>query len=109
MPQAFSRIARYDCPDGYRCAVRIWKADAPLARAVLLHGIVSHGGWYSASCRRLAEAGIEVHFLDRRGSGLNAAGRGDVDRYETWLDDVEGYLAGLPADSPRLLLGISWG
>lgn len=109
MTQAFARIERSICPDGYRCAVRVWEAERPLARLVLLHGIVSHGGWYAASCRRLAEAGFEVHFLDRRGSGLNAERRGDVDRYETWRDDVEAYLAGLPAGLPRLLLGISWG
>jgi alpha-beta hydrolase superfamily lysophospholipase len=52
---------------------------------------------------------LEIHFLDRRGSGLNAADRGDVDGMWTWLDDVEGYLDGLPVGLPRILLGISWG
>lgn len=104
------RIAWSTCSDGYRCAVRIWDTDAPIARLVCLHGIISHGGWYLSSCRYLAEAGFEVHFLDRRGSGLNQQDRGDVPRgYRTWLSDVEGYLESLPADRPRLLLGISWG
>jgi alpha-beta hydrolase superfamily lysophospholipase len=109
MIPSFPRIAEFACPDGYCAAVRVWEAREPRARLVLLHGIVSHGGWYAASCRALAEAGWEVHFLDRRGSGLNAERRGDVDRYETWLNDVESYLAGLPDSLPRLLLGISWG
>jgi alpha-beta hydrolase superfamily lysophospholipase len=76
---------------------------------VFLHGIISHGGWYEASCRSLASAGLEVHFLERRGSGLNAAARGDVDRYTTWLADVESYLERLTPPLPVFLLGISWG
>jgi alpha-beta hydrolase superfamily lysophospholipase len=40
---------------------------------------------------------------------LNRAGRGDVDRWQTWPADVEGYLAQLPDGPPRVLLGISWG
>lgn len=103
------RITWFPLPDGYRSAVRVWPAVEPRARVVLVHGIISHGGWYGASCRFLAENGFEVHFLDRRGSGLNLAERGDVDRFETWLADVESYLLSLPADRPTVLLGISWG
>jgi alpha-beta hydrolase superfamily lysophospholipase len=100
------RIALHNSSDGYRSAVRIWDAERPPARVVLLHGIISHGGWYHASCRALAQAGFEVHFLDRRGSGL----RGDVPRsWRTWPADVESYLELLPSDAPRLLMGISWG
>jgi acylglycerol lipase len=103
------RIEYSTAADGYRFAARVWNVDQPTGCVVCLHGIISHGGWYLSSCRRLAEAGLEVHFLDRRGSGLNAAGRGDVRQYETWIEDVEGYLAQLPPDLPRILQGISWG
>lgn len=104
------RIAFHASSDGYRCAVRVWDAPQPPARVVFLHGIISHGGWYHASCRALAEAGFEVHFLDRRGSGLNFDARGDVPRsWRTWLSDVESFLEVLPCDVPRLLMGISWG
>ncbi len=106
------RIAGHTAPDGYRFAVRVWDAQgaaAPRGLVVCLHGIISHGGWYDVSCRELARAGFEVHFLDRRGSGLNFVGRGDVDRWQTWPADVEHYLAALPGQGPRVLLGISWG
>jgi len=95
--------------DGYRAAVRVWQVPSPIARVVFLHGIISHGGWYLSSCAMLARNGFEVHAMDRRGSGLNLAARGDVDRFETWLGDVEQYLEELSGDVPRLLLGISWG
>jgi acylglycerol lipase len=103
------RIDFYPAADGYCCAVRVWESDRPVGRIVWVHGIISHGGWYFGSCRHLAQSGLEVHFLDRRGSGLNAARRGHVDRYETWLRDVELYLERLPAGVPTILLGISWG
>ena len=103
------RLAYSTAADGYAFAVRVWEAPQPLARVVVIHGIVSHGGWYLSSGRHLATHGYEVHALDRRGSGLNVAARGDVDRHETWLSDVEDYLARLPQTLPTVLLGISWG
>lgn len=139
------RIEFYTAADGRRLAARVWERcqepgagskieilnpDSSLlasrARVVFLHGITSHSGWYTRSCRHLANAGIEVHFLDRRGSGLNPHDPGDVDRYETWLSDVEVYLEKLQNPEPRtlnpepsaphpvpcsrpVLCGISWG
>jgi alpha-beta hydrolase superfamily lysophospholipase len=103
------RIDHFSAADGYRIFVRVWDTAKPVARVVCLHGIISHAGWYSKSCQKLAEAGYEVHFMDRRGAGLNVAARGDVDRYETWLQDTEIYLGQLTATVPRILLGISWG
>jgi acylglycerol lipase len=97
------RIDYYRASDGRRLAARVWVAvGPPRGRVVFLHGITSHGGWYDRSCRHLAEAGIEVHFLDRRGSGLNLDHRpGDVDRYETWLDDVAIYLDAVARSEER--------
>ena len=63
---------------GWRSAFGTGRAAA--GRVVLLHGITSHGGWYYSQLPPSARWGFEVHFLDRRGSGLNAEARGDVDR-----------------------------
>jgi alpha-beta hydrolase superfamily lysophospholipase len=103
------RINCFTAPDGYRYAARIWDVEQPVANIVCLHGIVSHSGWYQTSCAFLAKAGFAVYALDRRGSGLNPAARGDVDRWQTWIEDVEHFLGGLPHGAPRVLLGISWG
>ena len=46
----------------------------------------------TAVAEHLAAAGFDVHFLDRRGSGLNAEQPGDVDHWQTWIDDVAVYL-----------------
>jgi len=107
---ALPRIEFYSASDGRRLAVRVWSAiDPPRARVVLLHGISSHGGWYNGSCQHLAAHGFEVHFLDRRGSGLNAEHAGDVDRWQTLVDDVAVYLERLRGPHPTVLGGISWG
>ena len=103
------RLRYFTAADGYRFAVRVWDRPAAAGRVVVIHGIVSHGGWYLSSCRHLAENGFEVHALDRRGSGLNMAARGDVPSYETWLTDVESYVASLTPGVPTVLAGISWG
>ncbi len=103
------QIEFFDAADGYRWAARVWRPAKPLGQVVFIHGIISHSGWYLPTCQHLARAGFEVHALDRRGSGLNAANRGDVDRYETWIDDVKDYLDERPHPGLRLLLGISWG
>jgi alpha-beta hydrolase superfamily lysophospholipase len=113
--------------------VRVWDAaGAPHGRVAFLHGITSHSGWYNGSSAALAAAGFEVHFLDRRGSGLNAEAPGDVDRWTTWVDDVAVYLEQLrhrstresaydppdgrpspdsryPMPTSAVLCGISWG
>ena len=106
---AAPQIRRHTMPDGYPCAVRVWEASRPRGQVVFVHGIISHGGWYGRSCSALSEAGLDVHFLDRRGSGLNLQARGDARHYGQWLEDVESYVASLPSDRPCVLLGVSWG
>jgi acylglycerol lipase len=110
VPRLLPRIDFYTARDGRRLAVRVWnEIEPPRARVVFLHGITSHGGWYNHSCHYLNSDGFEVHFLDRRGSGLNAEARGDVDGYQRWIEDVATYLEQLQGERPVLLCGISWG
>jgi alpha-beta hydrolase superfamily lysophospholipase len=105
------RIDFYTALDGRRLATRVWNAteQPSRGRVVMLHGITSHGGWYNRSCEHLAAAGFDVHFLDRRGSGLNCEEPGDVDRWQTWLDDISAYLQQNAEQRPTVLAGISWG
>ena len=102
-------IRFYAGHDGRKLAARVWQVDEPIADVIYLHGIVSHSGWYEASCAHLASHGFQVHFLDRRGSGLNTEDRGDVDAWQTWVSDVIRYMDQLPQHRPRIILGISWG
>ncbi len=117
MPLILPKIASYEAAHGRRLALRVWVTEAPpRARVVFLHGIISHGGWYGECAAHLAARGIEVHYLDRRGSGLNAEEPGDVDRWQTWIDDVATYLSEIRRSNlssasctPTVLCGVSWG
>lgn len=84
-------------------------AIEPQATVVVLHGIISHSGWYTASANYLANRGFDVYALDRRGSGLNARWRGDVDSWRNWVDDVVAVCETYRKRGPVVLLGISWG
>jgi len=115
-----AEILSQTAADGAELNVRRWMPPGgrtPRAVVVYLHGIQSHGGWYAASASRLAEAGLAVYLPDRRGSGLNAADRGDCRSWEQLARDVTDLETWALADCraaagrrlPLGLLAVSWG
>jgi alpha-beta hydrolase superfamily lysophospholipase len=106
-------LQTFRASDGYLFYFRYFTpTGVPRARLVFLHGVRSHGGWYTRSCRELAAAGFEVYFLDRRGAGLNTAHRGDAPCFRRLLDDVAEFLQRLRTERawlPVIVGGISWG
>ena len=100
--------------DGYPLHYRHWVPVSDTRGCVIaLHGIQSHAGWYEYSSQRLCEAGYEVRFLDRRGSGRNDADRGHAPHAERLINDVVQFLSAYRAETapstPVTLMGISWG
>lgn len=108
--------------DGYHLRMRRWQPDGAVRGTIVaLHGIQSHSGWYDYSSRRLCDAGWDVWFLDRRGSGMNGEARGHARHADRLVNDViqalsaarvsdidsSGKVSAPPA--PVLLLGLSWG
>jgi alpha-beta hydrolase superfamily lysophospholipase len=106
-------LSQFRASDGYAFYTRFYAAvGEPRGRLVFVHGIRSHGGWYTRSCAAFAAAGFDVHFLDRRGAGLNTAHRGEAPAFRRLLDDVAEYVQHLRAERawlPVVLAGISWG
>jgi alpha-beta hydrolase superfamily lysophospholipase len=124
------QIETFIASDGYAWKYRYYPPAGPARGLVIgLHGIQSHGGWYTWSSSRLSDAGYAVYFLDRRGAGLNQAARGDCTSYHRLVDDVAEFLHHLRGDrsdrfpppkdhrdspparppGPIILMGISWG
>jgi alpha-beta hydrolase superfamily lysophospholipase len=97
--------------DGYRLCYRVWPADGtPRATLVLLHGVMSHSGWFQPLADHLGGAGLTLVGVDRRGSGLNAEGRGDGPSAAVLIEDVRRIIAAERSDGrPVHLAGWCWG
>ena len=119
---AIYTVDSFTASDGYCWRYRRYLARQgtervpPRAHVVCLHGVQSHAGWFDYSCTKLSQAGFEVSFLDRRGSGMNQEGRGDAPSYVRLLADVSEFLkqlrttsAGLQSPLPIFVVAISWG
>lgn len=110
-------IRRFVASDGYTLHYRRFAPlDIVRGYVVALHGIQSHAGWYGYSSSRIAEAGFDVRFLDRRGSGLNAESSGHAPHADRLINDIAQFLLAVrhERDSvtpgvPVVLLGLSWG
>jgi len=112
-------IRSFTASDGYRIHFRHWQSQSPRGIVIALHGIQSHSGWYAASSRAMADAGFDVYFADRRGSGLNGFQRGHAAHGMRLINDVRALAAlaryeqrlSVAGDSslPVIVMGISWG
>lgn len=116
-PAAPPLIRQYSASDGYELHYRHWvPRETPKGYVVALHGVQSHSGWYEYSSQRMCEAGFDVRFLDRRGSGLNEKDRGHADHPDRLINDVTQMLGQVhwerklaKTEVPIILLGVSWG
>ena len=112
-------IRNFTASDGYKIHFRHWQSETPRGIVIALHGIQSHSGWYKASSRAMADAGFDVYFADRRGSGWNGYQRGHAVHGMRLVNDARA-LAAIARDErrsdskvtsplPIILMGISWG
>ncbi|QDU63438.1 Phospholipase YtpA [Planctomycetes bacterium Pan216] len=102
-----------EAADGYELHyTHLPAANRRRSAIVAIHGAQSHAGWYGRSCERLAQAGHDVYFFDRRGSGLNQVDRGHCPGGNQLIDDVVRAVKHVRrevGDVPVFLLSISWG
>ncbi|MCH8966571.1 MAG: alpha/beta fold hydrolase [Planctomycetes bacterium] len=99
-------------PDGYRAHALFWSPPDPRGAVLYHHGIQSHGGWYTASAARLADAGYAVLQVDRRGSGRNERDRGHAESAEQLIADAVAARDELLRRSGAAayhVVGVSWG
>jgi alpha-beta hydrolase superfamily lysophospholipase len=78
---------------------------------VFVHGIASHGGWFTETAEHLAAHGVAVIAPDRRGSGLSQGPRGHLGSFEQTMSDMRATVARARAaylDVPVVLGASSW-
>lgn len=79
--------------DGTELALHSWHSSGADAAVCYVHGIQSHAGWLFETGPALAARGVELHTLDRRGSGRSGGPRGHLPSVDAVLDDYDAALA----------------
>lgn len=69
--------------------VRYFQGREGHSPVIMLHGLQSHSLWFVQSSRFIADLGIPVYAMDRRGSGLSTDIRGDADNYQEMVEDID--------------------
>lgn len=96
--------------DGTKLAARRWEPDGRArSTIVLVHGIAEHSGRYEHVGSALAAHGHQVVATDLRGFGASGGRRAFVERWDQYLDDLEGDVSGCRSDVPTVLMGHSMG
>jgi acylglycerol lipase len=98
--------------DGMSIFVHAWVADQPQQLLICIQGLGGHGGYYEELARQLIPGGTIVVAPDLRGHGHSKGQRGDIDRFDRYLLDVDSTVNWAHAcwpDIPRFILGESMG
>ncbi len=98
-------------PDGCTHFLRSWVTGGSCV-LLILHGLGGHSGWYIDMGNALAQHGITVYALDHRGFGRSGGQPGHIDRYHTYIEDIEFLLLEIRKRHPEsdlYLLGHSMG
>jgi acylglycerol lipase len=102
-------IGAFTGADGRRLRYGVVRAHDERRALLYLHGIESHGEWFLAAAKALAERGSTTYLLDRRGSGLNRKKQpGDAPSKAVLLEDVRRFREHAGLDE-LVLVGLSWG
>lgn len=100
------------CRDGMSIFVRAWEPDQPQRILVCIQGLGGHSGYYEELAGQLASEGTIVVAPDLRGYGRSHGWRGDIDRFDRYLLDVDAAVTWARAYWPHFpifMLGESMG
>ncbi len=91
--------------------VREWAPEGrPRAVVVLVHGLAEHSGRYERTGNLLSEAGYFVRGFDLIGFGGSGGGRGDIDDWARYHDQIQRHVEWARGQgTPVILFGHSMG
>jgi len=98
--------------DGISIFVHAWVPDNPQRVLVCVQGLGGHGGYYRELACQLALKGTIVVAPDLRGHGHSEGVRGEIDRFDRYVMDVDiavTWASALWPDTPIFVLGESMG
>jgi acylglycerol lipase len=97
---------------GLRIFARAWVPAASRRIVVCVQGLGGHGAYYRSLAHALAQEGTALAAPDLRGHGRSEGVRGNIDRFERYLEDVDATLRWVRESwpgKPIILLGESMG
>jgi alpha-beta hydrolase superfamily lysophospholipase len=68
--------------------MRVFGKNGKKTPVIMSHGLQSHSGWFVQSAAFMAGLGHPVYSMDRRGSGLSRAPRGDLKDFTIMVEDI---------------------
>lgn len=88
--------------------LRKWAPDEPNPRAilVLVHGLAEHAGRYSYVVETFLQQGYVIYGHDHRGFGRSGGRRGDFERFDQVLSDLDQVVELARTQHPGLPLGM---
>src|SRR6266480_3205343 len=98
--------------DGISIFVHAWIPDNPQRILICVQGLGGHGGYYKELACLMALKGTIVVAPDLRGLGHSEGVRGDIDRFDRYVMDVDvavTWASTLWPDTPIFVLGESMG
>ncbi|HXZ04779.1 MAG TPA: alpha/beta fold hydrolase [Ktedonobacteraceae bacterium] len=98
--------------DGMRVFMHAWAPENPRRALVCVQGLGGHGGYYRELACQVAPDGTLVVAPDLRGHGRSEGVRGDIDRFDRYVLDVDvavAWTCTLWPDIPIFVLGESMG
>ena len=110
MPSPIGDIRSVPADDGYSLTYRVWTTAEATTTLVLINGIMSHSLWFGPLIESFDSKRFHIVGADRRGSGLNDAGRGDAPSAKTLVSDIARIVRHeRRAGGPLVLVGWCWG
>jgi len=73
---------------------------------IIVHGLAEHKGRYEEFIDRLYAAGISVFAVDLRGHGESAGRRGDIEKFDDYLSDLDGFVRHIKNDYPKMKIAL---
>lgn len=92
--------SHFEAPDGTVLFRRAWLSPDVRRALILLHGMADHSGRYDHVGSWFATHHCAVHALDLRGHGRSEGPRCHVDRFDDYLDDLQGFVACVREEHP---------
>ena len=94
--------------DGLSIFLRVWKPEDEEPRAVLIlvHGLAEHAGRYQNVVDVFLKQGYAIYGHDHRGFGRSGGRRGDFERFEQVLADLDQVVELARTQFPDLPLGL---